>query len=228
VNNPGARPADYKTYLDVEEVAQPDTYAVEIEITNHYFDNSGTFHIIGNATNNSSDTLTTQIVAGLYDKDGIVLDAYSTSSPVNLAPGEVMPYDVSTFANVNNNTDEAKRLDHFTVQIDDYFTFPSSIETVALKSTNDKVAKDDTNMEWTITGQVANSTAKNLSGEIVMAQVFDSDGKLVAVNYSWITPSGDSLAPGDVSSYNVVVPLDSTITDTTGYTFKTLVKGEVK
>jgi len=227
VNAPETKPADFKTYLDVQEVEQPDTYKVQIEIANNYFDDQGIFHIVGTVTNKSSETLTLQIVAGLYDKDGIVLDAYSTSSPVNAAPGEVMPFDISSFDNVNNNPDEANRLNHFTVQVDDYFTFPSAIETVALKSSGDKAAKDATAAQWTITGKVSNTTTKALSSEIVMAEVFDAKGKLVAVNYEWITPSGDSLAPGDVSSFKVVVPLEPGI-DTTGYTFKTLAKGEVK
>ena len=59
-------------------------------------------------------------------------------------------------------------------------------------------------------------------------RVYDPDGHLVASNYDWITPSADSLAPGDVGSYKIVVPLDPNIVDTTGYTYKTLVKGEVK
>jgi len=227
VNNPGTKPADFKTYLDVQEVDQPDSYAVKIDITNNYFDDSGAFHIVGNITNKSTDILTTQIVAGLYDKDGVVLDAYSTSSPVNLAVGEVIPYDISNFPNVNGNQSEANRLDHFTVQIDDYFTFPSSIETVPLKSTNDKTAKNEPNTEWTVTGQVANNSSKNLSSVIVMVGVYDDKGNPVAVNYDYISPSGDSIAPGDVNSYKIVVVLDPKA-EPTGYTVKTLVKGEVK
>ncbi|HEX7567312.1 MAG TPA: FxLYD domain-containing protein [Anaerolineaceae bacterium] len=227
VNNPGTKPADFKTYLDAQEVEQPVSYAVKVDITNNYFDDLGAFHSIGNIINKSEDILTTQIVAGLYDKDGVVLDAYSTSSPVNLAVDEVMPYDISTFENVNGSPDEAKRLDHFTVQIDDYFTFPSSIETVPLKSANDKTAKNDTNTEWTVTGQVANNSSKNLSSVIVMVGVYDDKGNPVAVNYNYISPSGDSIAPGDVNSYKVVVVLDPKA-DTTGYTVKTLVKGGVK
>ena len=227
VNNPGTKPADFKTYLDVQEVDQPDSYAVKIDITNNYFDDSGAFHIVGNITNKSTDILTTQIVAGLYDKDGVVLDAYSTSSPVNLAVGEVIPYDISNFPNVNGNQSEANRLVHSTVQIDDYFTFPSSIETVPLKSTNDKTAKNEPNTEWTVTGQVANNSSKNLSSVTVMVGVYDDKGNPVAVNYDYISPSGDSIAPGDVNSYKIVVVLDPKA-EPTGYTVKTLVKGEVK
>jgi hypothetical protein len=227
IPNPGAKPANYKTYLDAEEVQPADTYPVEVALTNNYFDTNDNFHIVGTATNKSDKTLTIQLVAGLYDKDGVVLDAYSISSPVNLAPGEVMPYNISTFNNVNYNAEAAKRLDHFTVQVDDYFTFPSAIETVALKSSGDKVTKDDSAKEWTVTGKVTNTSSKSLSGEIVMVQIFDAKGKLVAVDYTWISPTGDSIAAGETGSYSVTVPL-SPNADTTGYTFKTLVKGEVK
>jgi len=227
INNPGTEPADYKIYLDAQETDLGTTYPVQVDLTNNYFDNSSSFHIVGTVTNQSSETLTVELVAGLYDKDGIVLDAYTTSSPVNLAPDEVMPYDISSFSNVNYNSDEAKRLDHFTVQVDDYFTFPSAIESVPLKSSGDSAEKDDTNAEWTVTGQVTNTSGKALSSEIVMVQVVDTDGKVIAVNYDWISPSGDSIAAGETGSYKVVVPLEPGI-DTSSYTVKTFVKGEVK
>jgi hypothetical protein len=225
INNPGSEPADWKTYVDTEVVDQPQKYDLQIKITNNYFDDVGNFHIVGTVTNNSSETLTTQIVAGLYDKDGVVLDAYSTSSPVNLAAKEELPYDISSFTNVNSNPDEASRLDTFTVQIDDYFTFPSSIETAILISSNESI--DKFNNQWMIQGKATNSSKKALSSEIVMVSIYDTANFLVAVNYEWISPTGDSISDGEITSYGIVVILDPN-TDTTGYTYRVLVKGEVK
>jgi hypothetical protein len=225
MTNPASQPADMKIYLDAEEVNQAISSSLKIDTTNHFFDSSGAFHIVGTVTNTSTGTLTARIVAGLYDKNGAVLDAYSTGSPVNLAANEIIPYDVSSFENVNANADKASALDHFTVQIDSFFTSQPNIVSVALTSSNDAAAKNGN--VWTVTGQVKNNSGKALSIETIVVGIYDSTGKLMAVNSSWILPTGDSIANGSVDHYSVVVSLDPAAV-TTGYILKTLVKGELK
>jgi hypothetical protein len=225
MTDPPSQPADWKIYLDAEEVDQAIASSFKIYITNHFFDSSGAFHIVGTVTNTSTGTLTARIVAGLYDKNGAVLDAYSTGSPVNLAANEIIPYDVSTFENVNANPGAASALDHFTVQIDNYYTSQPNISSVALTSTHDAAAKDGN--VWTVTGQVTNNSGKALSIETIVVGIYDRTGKLMAVNSGWILPSGDTIANDSVDNYSVVVSLDPAAV-TTDYTLKTLVKGELK
>jgi hypothetical protein len=225
VTNPASQPTAFNIYLDVEEASPPAAYNLNCTITNHYFDGQGVFHIDGTLTNNSKVTLSTKMVAGLYDKNGVVLDAYSIGSPVNVGAGEIIPFDISSFENVNNSADAHNALDHFTVQIDSYYTSVPVVDSVKLATSNDTIQKNRT--DWTVTGNVTNTSNKTLSIETVLVGIYDANGVLIAVNYGWILPTGDSIDNGSVNSYNVVVPLDPAV-NVTGYTIKTLVKGELK
>jgi hypothetical protein len=225
VDDPGSSPGKWNTYLDAEAVDPIDEYAISVKIANNYQDENKTAHVVGTVTNNSSVVLSTLVVAGLYAADGTVLDAYSSRTPVHVDPGETVPFDITAFSNVNNNAAQASRIDHITVQIDSDSTFETSIESVLMETTNDNANKNGSN--WTVTGQVKNSAQKSLSSETVVVMVYDASGALIAVNWDDLFPTGDSYANGDVASYTVDIYFDPNV-DTSGYTFKTLVKGDVK
>jgi hypothetical protein len=225
LDDPGSSPSKWNTYLDAEAVDPIDEYDVSVKIANNYLDENKSVHLVGTVTNDSNVVLNTLIVAGLYAADGTVLDAYATRTPVNVGPGETVPFDISTFSNVNNNSDQANQVDNFSVQIDSYNTFESSIENVLLQTTNDTVAKNGST--WTVSGQVKNTSQKNLSSETVVVMVYDASGALMAVSWDDLFPKGDYYASGDVAPYTVDINFDPGA-DTSGYTFKTLVKGDVK
>ena len=225
IDDPASAPTDFKIYLDAEETTQTAQSALKQTITNHYFDGTGIFHIVGTLTNNGSGPLSTRLVAGLYDRNNIVLDTYSTGSPVNAAAHEVIPFEISWFENVNNSAAVASALDHFTVQIDSYYTYPPVDDSVTLTSTIDSTTK--TSKDWTVTGKVTNNSNHILSLETVLVGIYDSTSVLMAVNYGWIVSSSNSIDKGSVNTYAVVVPIDP-VADVTGYTVKILVKGEIK
>jgi hypothetical protein len=65
-----------------------------------------------------------------------------------------------------------------------------------------------------------------LSTETVVVAIYDGQGSLVATNDTYISPTGDSIASGEASSYEVTIYLDPNV-DATGFTFKTIVQGDV-
>ena len=198
---------------------------MKLAVTNHYFDENDEYHLVGTVTNNSEELLTTVLVGGLYDKDGVVLDAYATITDVNIAPGETIPFDINYFDNVNSNSDEAARLDSYTVQPDPFNTFPSSFASILLKTDGDKY--DVNGDTWSFSGEVKSTSDKPLSDITVIVEVFDDQNNLVAVNSDTIFPSGDSIAKGDVNPYQVDVYLKPGV-DSSKFTYKTLVKGYIK
>jgi len=233
VDNPGGSPDQYATYLDVE-AAQPGavtSYDTRLDITNHYFDENNEYHLVGTVTNNSQELLTTVLVGGLYDKDGMGLDAYAAKTDVNIAPGETIPFDLNGFSNVDSDSAEADRLDNYTVQLDPYNTFPSSFQSILLKTDGDKYEKNgDT---WTFSGGVGNPTDKLLTDERVIVEVFDENNKLVAVGSDTLTSGGDSII-GDglifknqFITYKVDIYLKPGV-DSSKFTYKTLIKGYIK
>jgi hypothetical protein len=228
IDSPASVPSDFKIYLDAEETNLTAQTGLKLTITNHYFDGpvgTGLYHIVGTLTNSSSSPLSTRLVSGLYDKNNVVLDAYSTGSQVNVDAGEVIPFDISSFENVNYSASIASALDHSTVQLDSFYTYTPLVNSVTLTSTIDSTQKNLNN--WTVAGKVTNNSNNKLVIETVLVGIYDSNGVLMAVNYDQILPTGDTIDKGGVNSYSVAVPIDPAAS-VTGYTVKVLVKGEIK
>jgi len=220
----GVEVAQWATYVDADVIDAPTEYPIKVELPNNYLDSWGDFHVVALLTNTGSDNLHTLVIAGLYADDSTVLDADWTFAPIVLGPGEIVPVDVSSFSSVNYSDTQAGRVSSFTVQTDPYSTYPTTYEVVALTSKNDKAQKNSDS--WTITGDVTNTSAQKLSSETVVVAIYDGGGNLVATDYAYISPTGDSIASGETNSYEVTIYLDPNV-DATGFTFKTIVQGEV-
>jgi hypothetical protein len=226
LDSPGDAAESPAVYLDA---IQPNTYApsdVKVEVTNAYFDGNKDYHIIGTMTNNDKTTLTVGLEAGLYAKDGMPLDADTLNSAFDLASGESVPFDFSDFSVVNNIADQASKLDHHTVQVDQYWTFSSSNETVSLQTAGDKKT-DNSSGQWGFSGTVTNTSGKQLSNATVVVSVYDSQNKLIAMDSTGVSSKGSYIAANENDTYDTTIYLDPAA-DASSFTFKTSVQGIVK
>jgi len=219
---------DQKIFIDADQAQPAAATNMKVEIVRGYFDGTGSYHLIGLLTNNGKDTMNVSVVGGLYAKDGTVLDADTFSVPIYLEAGQTIPYDLAYFGSVSKNADEGKRIDSYTVQVDPYWTYPSTSQVVALKTSSD----DGGNVadgNWTLKGDVTNTSGQALSSITVLTGLYDAGGKLVASGWTSISPAEgkDSLAKGEKGSFELTIYLDSQL-DTTGLKFKTFVQGSVK
>jgi hypothetical protein len=221
---PGVELAQWATYMDAEVIDAPTEYPIQVELANNYFDGYKDFHIVATLTNTGTDNLHTLVVAGLYADDNTVLDADWQFVPIIIAPGESVPVDIHSFSSVNFSDTQAGRVSTFTVQTDPYSTYPATYEVVALTTKNDQVQKESGS--WTITGDVTNTSSQKLSSETVVVAIYDGQGNLAATDYTYISPTGDSIASGETNSYEVTIYLDPNV-DTTNFMFKTIVQGDV-
>ena len=221
--SPGAGQTDWRVYWDADQVAAPTDYALGLNFTNSYFDQEGTYHIVGYVVNNSSATLAPVLVAGLYAEDGTVLDAADSFNVLAVDAGKTIPFDLSYFGSVNASRDQAARVRNFTVQADPARTAPPESQPVDLNAIGEQREQDNAN--WTFTGTVANSSKGALAGVTVIVTVSDAQGNLVATNSTYVLPAGPSIAPGDSVSYKVVVSLDPTV-DSTNFQTATLARGD--
>ena len=226
INNPGSPIDSYATYLEADQVDPLPGNSLVVNITNNYFDDSNEFHIVGSLTNDGTDTLHTFLVGGLYAKDGTALDADVTITPIDIQAGQSLPYDISSFGNVNSNADEAALVDNFTVQVDRSATVQSSHGSVVLKTLNDQLDKS-ADPTWQLNGQITNTSNEALANETVIIAVYDAKGELVATDWTVISPNGDSIAPGETSSFKLFVYLDPAA-DRSSLTYKTFAAGEPK
>jgi hypothetical protein len=219
----GVEAAQWVKYVEADMIDAPTEYPIKVELINSYFDSYKDFHIVALLTNTGSDNLHTLVVAGLYADDNTVLDADWSFAPIVLGPGESVPVDIYSFSSVNYSDTQAGRVSTFTVQTDPYSTYPATYEVVVLSTKNDQVQKNSDS--WTITGDVTNASSQKLSSETVIVAIYD-DGNLVATDYTYISPTGDSIASGETNSYEVTIYLDPN-EDASNFTFKTIVQGDV-
>ncbi|HBG73869.1 MAG: hypothetical protein A2X25_03095 [Chloroflexi bacterium GWB2_49_20] len=225
IPDPGVDYSDWEIYIDAIADDAPEIYSLSIELTNHYFDEYDSFHIIGTVTNNSSEYLSILLIAGLYDANSVVLDADNEFLAMVVSPGAVVPFDISNFSNVNSNPEEANRIDAFKVQIDTYSTYSSVGDEVSLKSLDASVTKDGSS--WSFTGTVTNTSDQNLSSETVVVVIYDGSGQIAATDYTYISPEGGVIPQGDVNSYNLYIDLDPQV-DTSSFTFQVFIQGDVQ
>ena len=222
--NPGAS-TQWALYWDADTADNVTGYPMSISVTNSYFDENGSAHLVGWLTNNYTDALTSLVVAGLYAQDGTALDASYAFVPVTIKPDAKVPFSVSSFGSVDHIAAQAALVNSYSAQPDTWFTYPPSADSVDLSATGETVQKDGS--AWTFNGNVTNSSTKSLKSATVMVLVKDASGTLVAMEYTTIYPSGDAIAVGEKNSYSLTIYLDPKA-DTTGYTTTTIVVGEVK
>jgi hypothetical protein len=222
--DPGGNVSQWSMWWDAEVDSSAMDYPVAVNLTNGYFDDFGDFHVVGTLTNNSDQPLNTIAVAGLYGADGTVLDADYAFSPYPLPVGVAVPFDISYFGNVNYNQTQANLVDSYTVQVDEWNTYPPSYDNVNLSSTNETIEKDSA--QWTVNGTFVNSSTSNVDGATVLVAVYDAQNNLVATGRSYFTPNGNYFAPNDTGSYSVTVYFDPNA-DLSGYSTETTVVGDV-
>ena len=222
--NPGGA-TQWKVYPDADVVNGVTDYSTSLSVTNSYFDQYGTYHLVGWITNNSDKALDSLVVAGLYAEDKTVLDASYGFVPIPMKPGAATPFAISAFGSINYNPNLAALVKINSSQADPWFTSPTSFEFVDLTASGESGQKDGAT--WTFDGNVVNTSGKSLSGETVVVIIMDTLKNLVAMEYTSISPTGDSIGMGETSTYSVTIYMDPKV-DASTYTATTLVIGNVK
>jgi hypothetical protein len=215
----------WKLYWDADVTNNVTDYPMDMKVTNLYFDQYGSAHLVGWITNNSDKPLDSMVVAGLKSADGTVLDASYAFVPVPMKPGVPVPISISSFNSVDSNPNQASLVKINSAQLDLGNTYPPSNEFIDLTATGETVEKNGAT--WTFNGSFTNTSGKNLSSATVEVMVMDAQNKLVAMEYTSISPSGEAIAAGDINTYLVPVSLDPAV-DATGFTTTTVIVGDVK
>ncbi len=215
---------DWAFYLGGEEVEGRAQYLPEVEITNHYFDANGDLHLVGWETNNGSDTVVQAIAAGAYAQDGTVLDVSFFGPSVRIAPGDRYPFDVSHFDVLKTYPQQARQVDHFSAQAEPWILGQDSSSYLDLQTVNDHIEKSGTT--WVVTGDIVNTSDKDLTLEVVTVSISDAQNNLVAVNFS-IVSTGNAIAPNETTHYRVTILLDPRA-DASKFTYSTAVQGTYK
>ena len=214
---------EYKFFANAVITNPAAIFDLAVNDFNSYIDIADSFHLFGLVSNNSDKLLNVELVAGIYDEAGNVLDAASMSLPVTtIAPGESIPLDFDNWGPMSHTAEGFDKAKEYSVDIDYAATRPATSSMVTLTT------QEDTNSYVTgqarFFGQVVNNTGNRLSGAVVIVILYErGSNHLLATGYTWIL---DEISKGKEVPYiiNVDVP---TGFDTTNMEYELIVRGKL-
>jgi hypothetical protein len=214
----------YTIYLDVEVSPGEQLWDLAfVEDHNNYMDYYDSFHLVGEVTNNSEEALNISLIAAIYDTEGNVLDASSTSLPISALPsGEMVAYDFDVWGPLNYHAATIDSADSYTVQWDPYWTWTSSREYVDLVTQN--TIEDFDEGDGKITGEVLNNSGGLVDGAIVIVTFYDTEtGAIYATSYDSLW---DEIPDGETDIFEIWFDLETDF-DRDAYEYTIIVKGEL-
>ncbi len=203
---PPGNVTQWSIWWDAQAYEDNPQYPLTLEVTDTYFDDYGSFHLVGAVRNEGAEVVSTSVVAGLYAEDGTCLDASYTFLPYAVKPGESAPFDVTYFGSVNYNDEQAALVHTYTVQVDYGTTYPPYYTQNLVEASNVSVSQSGAN--WTVTGNFTNTSGVNVLDAIVVAMVFDASDNLVGLGYTYLYPAGENYAPGAGDPFEIYLYLD--------------------
>jgi hypothetical protein len=216
---------DFQVFLDAVEADDMVVPDLDVTLSNSYFDEYNGFHVVGTVENRDLTAHAVELVAGLYDASGVVLDTASLSMAYYVEAGKTVPFDCTYFNIVSWNDDYANRVDSYTVQMDPYWTNAAYInEVVPINTIN--LTETVNGNSWVFSGGVTNDSTRDLGRLNLMVAAYDGE-TLVAVGEASLFPQDESYAPGDTDSFEITInlPLGA---DASTLTYQAFMQGEVK
>jgi len=221
--NPGPEVSLWRVYWDATVDNSLTDYPIQSAVTNSYFDQYGSYHLVGWATNLADQPLTVMLVSGLSSESGSVVDASVNTLPVPIAPGASQPFNISSFSNVNFDVDQASLVRNHQILVDLLYTSPPNSQTLELVPEQEQVTRDVST--WLVSGSFTNSTDRVLRDAIAVVEVLDPQGNLVTSDYNYVLIE-EPLQPGSTASYEVYLYLDPFV-DASGFSASTKIYGTV-
>ena len=202
--DPEAVVPDFDVYVDAEFTEPLTPYNVLIGDAIYYLDTFDDLHLVGEVTSNADIPLNLTLVAAIYDASGVVLDAASTTLAMSaIQAGETLPYDFEFWGPMNYETGAVDLADSYTIQVDGYWTWDSSVELIEISTQNDTNTFDDFGGEFN--GQVVNNSGGPLSYVTVLIYLRDLEtGEIVTTDYDFIY---EEIPDGGVADYTVYMSI---------------------
>lgn len=201
--------ATWQVYSDAASGNPAETTAFAIDQASlFYTDARGGAHLISEIKNTSERAFSVQILAGLYGSTGSVMDVSRYILPVDLQPGESIPFDAAGFDLLNGRADQLAKLDHFTIQVDPAQIVPSQRAWVTLQPEGVQAVSDGQG-SWTLSGSVTNTTGADLQRIVVIATLKSrSTGILAATSSAVLENPAGAILPGIRMDYSIEVLAD--------------------
>ena len=168
---------------------------VSIQNDQKYFGDDGALHIVGEIENNFNAPINQiEIKVDLFSKGVLIETTKSTSMLNTIMPEMKGPFDILVLG------DMARHVDEYSLEINYKITEPKN-QVIDITST-DFVLDNSNNL--VIKGTVANRGDITANSIIVVATLYDRDGKVAGVSKTHVEP--DYLKAEDQSFFFVSVP----------------------
>jgi len=202
VGQAGALLTHYTLYADAQITSAAAAYDLPVsEEHSDFQDTSGQFHLAGELTNNSDQTLTVNLIAGIYDSDGNVVDAASFFTPIGVPPGIIIPYEFSSWGPMNYATGAYDRAARYQIFYDwDYIFTSDPVYTLSIPS--EQNTADSAGLNFS--GSVLNDSGYALSTVIVYIGIYEqATGQIVAAAFT--SPTNQSMANGATTNWEATL-----------------------
>ncbi len=219
---PTAQP---QVFIDTEVYDTIAAPAVTLEVTSVYLDQYDYVHVVGTATNNGDSQLSFYVQTTLLDTGGQILDTYYVYLPFDPEPGQMIPFDQTSWAQIDFNDAEKESIDHAELQIDPYWVMNFTTQLVYMMP-EEITGTDMGSGSYSVTGTVINNSSGPMSTIVVIAYLTDASGKVVGTSYRTVYPEQDVIAPGTILPFEIQwnMPVD---TDFSSLSLNAIVIGEV-
>ena len=180
----------------------------EISIQNdqQYYGDDGTLHIVGEIENKFNAPINQIEIQAKLFSNGVLIDTVNSASILNTIMPEMKgPFDMLVIGEM------AKQVDEYSLEISYKITEPKN---QVIDITSSDFSRDNSN-NLVITGTVANHGDITANTIVVVATLYDRDGKVAAVSKTHVEP--DYLGSDDQSFFFVTVPDKSQLNSIVDY-----------
>lgn len=171
--------------------------SAEIVIQNDqaYFGDNGAMHIVGEIRNDFNVPLNQiEILASLYSNGEIIDQTSATSLISTIMPGMKSPFDIIIFG------EKTKTMESYSLELNYQITNPKH---QVIEITSSEFSMDNLDNLFII-GTVANQGEITANTIVVVATLYDRDGKVAAVSKTHTRP--DYLRAADETFFLVTIP----------------------
>jgi hypothetical protein len=190
----------HQFYIDAEVSSPIAGSGIEISEATNYQDAFGNVHLVGELTNTGSDALNIRLVAGIYDGQGMVLDAAYFDIPMSaLVPGQTTPYDFHFWGPLDYVDGVEDLAERYTIQVDGYWTWMPDVEIFPLAVGAGEV--DYGQFDATATGSVTNNSGGPIDTIVTVITLRDTTTNEVVATGTDFYFADDELADGGAIDY---------------------------
>jgi serine/threonine protein kinase len=198
IGQAGSMLSNYTLYSDAQYTDARIPYDLQISDQFDFQDSNNNFHLSGELTNNSNEYLTINLIAGIYDANGNVLDTSSFFNPVAIPPGGSIPYEFGVWGALNYATGTYERATQYLVFIDWDFVFTNSPSYYLSIPTNEN-PYDGNGVN--ISGSLTNDSGYSLNNVTVYIGISDNTTRQVVAG-AFVSPTDQTLANGETTTFD--------------------------